>query len=424
MLKLINTKIKKNDLFDIFITTEIAAVLLMCITQSIGNLKPVTSVIHTFVYAVLFLYFIFRMYRMILLKEKPDAELYALFAFAVIAFVAVFINNYSVCGSIIPNFDALSPFILTLSTLMLMYIASNSKLSLRTLKSIIFAVGIVSLIYCAMYLFFHDAAFYFNGEVSNYLTLGIMNPNRTAIMLFLFFITLFAGVLITRNSAVRLIYVLISMILLFFIYKTRSRTILITVAFFVFMFAFAMLKRKPKISNIVWVIAAFIPVLFLSVYMLIVDNAVFNKAFSFMVSVGKGLQSRKLVWQETLEYVKNSPLLGDCYAISNNLVSATNTHNTHLHVIASYGLIAYIPFVFINCYTFIKVNKGVCNNIKSCAMIAVASVLVSGIAENTIFAASTGLFVFIGLFIAMIPTVAALPEWNNYEKRRIKKNKL
>lgn len=418
----LNTKIKKNDFFDIFITLEIIEVLLTCITQSVGNLEIVTSIIHAFIYGELFIYFILRLYRMFLIKKKPDIELYALIAFAVIAFVAVFINHYSARDSIVWSFGSVRPFVLTVSTLLLMYIASNSKTSLKTLKNIIFAVGVVSLVYCVMYVFFHDSAFYWKDNVSNYLTFGIVNPNRTAIMLFLFFVTLFVGVLITRNFVIRLIYALLSLVMLFFVYKTRSRTMLITVAFFVCMFVFAMLKRKPKISNIVWIIVAFIPILFLSAYMLIVDNDVFNDVFSFMVSVGKGLQSRKLVWQETLEYIKNSPLLGDCYAVNNNLVSATNTHNTHLHVIASYGLISYIPFIFINCYTFIKINKGVCNRAKLCSMIAVASVLTSGIAENTIFSASTGLFIFIGVFIAMIPTMEELPQWNNYEKRRIKKH--
>lgn len=416
----LNTAIKKHDYFDIFIFTEIMLVLLACLTQSFADIF--TSFLHAAMYLILLVYFLFRMYRMILTKQKLDIEFYTLVAFGVIALVAVFINNYSVRGSIVPSLSSLSSFVFTASTLLVMYIASNSKVSLKIIKYIIFSVSIVLLIYCIMYLFFHDAAFYLKSYVSNSLTFGLTNPNKTAIMLFLFFITMFIGILITHNLAIRLIYALFSAILLFFIYKTRSRTTLIAVAFFAFMLILIMIKRKPKFSNIFWICVVFIPILFVSAYMLLVDTDLFNKMFSFMVSAGKGLESRKLVWQETIEYIKKSPFIGDSYAVNNTLM-LTNTHNTHLHIIASYGIISYIPFIFMNCFTFIKANKGNFNRMKSCAMLAVASVLVIGMAESAIFSGSTGLFMFIGLFIAMIPTMGELPEWNEYEERRLKKHK-
>lgn len=416
----LNTAIKKHDYFDIFIFTEIMLVLLACLTQSFADIF--TSFLHAAMYLILLVYFLFRMYRMILTKQKLDIEFYALVAFGVIALVALIISNYSVNGSIIPSFHFLRSFIFNISVLMLMYIASNSKVSLKIIKYIVFAVGIVTLIYCLMYILMHDKAFYFNGFVSKYLTLGLVNPNKTSIMLCLFLLTMVHGIFITHNRIFKIIYAVITAILLFLIYKTYSRNIYIAVCFFTCAMLWLMFKRKPKVSNVIWVIVCFIPILFSIFYLIIVDNEIFNKIFSFLVSEGKGLQSREAVWRDAIEWIKSGPLFGWYSETTADYISPA-PHNVHLYVMCAYGIPAYIPFIFMHIFTFIKVNKNKFNRMKSCSMFAVACVVVIGIAESTIFSSLTGLFMFIGLFIAMIPTMGELPEWNEYEERRLKKHK-
>lgn len=416
----LNNVIKQHDYFDVFIFTEIILVLLACLTQSFVDIF--TSFLHAAMYLILLVYFLFRMYRMILTKQKPDIEFYALIVFGVIALVALIISNYSVNGSLIPSFHFLRSFVFNISVLMLMYIASNSKVSLKIVKYIVFAVGIVTVIYCLMYILMHDKAFYFGGFVSKYLTLGLVNPNKTSIMLCLFLLTMVQGIFITHNRIFKTIYAVLAAILLFLIYKTHSRNIYIAVCFFTCAIIWLIFKKKPKVSNVIWIAVCFIPILFSIVYLIIVDSEIFNKIFSFLVSDGKGLQSREAVWRDAVEWIKKGPLIGWYYETTTNYISPA-PHNAHLFIMCAYGIPAYVSFIFINCFTFIKANKENFNRMQSCAMLAVASVLVIGMAESAIFSGSTGLFMFIGLFIAMIPTMGELPEWNKYEERRLQKHK-
>lgn len=420
MIKKINDKIKLNDFFDIFIIAEMSAVLLACLTQSFFD--ALTPLLHACMYGMLFIYFVFRMYRMILIKQRLDIEFYMLVVFVCISTITMLLDHYSVKGTVVPNFGYLSPHVFTVSTLVLMYIALNSKVSLKTFKTVVLAVCAVSFVYVIFYLFFPKDAYYHFNRISPYLTLGMSNPNKTAVMLFLFFIVMLLGLFVTDNSVFKLIYCITAVMLSVMLYKTLSRTTLLAMLFFVFMMMWLMLKKKYKFSNLIWVGVVFIPILFSALYMLVVNSELFNEFFSFMISDGKGLQSRSKVWGETFAYIKDSPFIGAYYDVNNNLM-LTNTHNTHLHIIASYGVIAYVPFILINCLTFVKVNKICSNKLASGAMIAVAGVLVIGIAESTIFSGSTGLFMFLGLFIALIPAMSELSDENNYVLRFLKKYK-
>lgn len=408
----INEKIKQCDFFDSFILTEMLTVVLICLAQ-LFRLGTAVSLLHDLTYAVLFVYFIFRMYRMVLLRQKPDIEFYMLIVFALISFAALMISNYSTKNSIIPDFSFLRVFIFTNSTLLSMYLASNSKVSVKIFKYIVFAVSIVILIFCASYLFIKEYAFYFNGEVSRYLTFGFSNPNLTGFVLCMFFVTMIFGIFITHNRIFKTIYSVFAAVLVFFIYKTLSRNACIVMCFFVFAVAFVLVSKKIKIPNFIWICVCLIPIIFSTVYLSIIESDTLGKIFSFLVSEGKNLDSRENVWLNTIEWIKTSPIFGSYYETTVSLLSP-RPHNSHLYIMSAYGLISYIPFVFINCFTFVKANRGECNRLKLCAMIAVASSLMFGMAENTVFSGSAGMFMFITLFIALIPAMKEAPELKGY----------
>lgn len=213
-----------------------------------------------------------------------------------------------------------------------------------------------------------------------------------------------------------------AVILFVLTYKTKSRTVLIAVMFFAAMIIWLLIKKKPRFKSILWIAVAFIPILFSTLYMMVVNTDVFNKLFSFIISDGKGLSSRYEVWRLTIEIIKNNPITGSYFDVNNTLM-LTNTHNTHFHIIASYGVIAYLPFAFINCFTFTKANRICSNKLSTCAMIATASILLIGMAESLIFSGSTGLFMFLGLFMVMAHSLSELPEWTDLRTKFNKKNK-
>ena len=184
----------------------------------------------------------------------------------------------------------------------------------------------------------------------------------------------------------------------FFILETLSRnTILISIGFVLVYVLISFLKEpKLKYNRFLSIFIASWPLVFAIVYYLfiiVINNLSF---ISFLADDGKGLDSRVYVWNNAINVIKSSPLIGDYHY---SLIR--QSHNTHLDIWVSFGLI--VLLITIAFIATIIYNKGreYASKQAYLHMIGFICCIVMGMAEAALFAGCQGLFVMIGTFILL-----------------------
>ena len=152
-------------------------------------------------------------------------------------------------------------------------------------------------------------------------------------------------------------------------------------------------------KGISYLIAVF-PAAFVAVYMLLLSASWGQKMFSFLVSEGKGLDSRVEVWSGALQKLRSSPLLGSYYEVSGGS-GVFQMHNSHLDVAVSYG----IPVLALLCvliHKYLHQYGRIYKDKQSYIYIlGFACAIMLGIGEAAVFSGGLGLYIFVGTFLLL-----------------------
>lgn len=271
---------------------------------------------------------------------KARIEAGALISCLTIVFIIV--GNF-VAYSIAITIDNLLSVLCVLCLLLLVYVSDKIEINKSSIDFFYYCSIMLALI---MLTYSQTSYAHWNGEREHdNLTLGIENPNLTAIILFLIYAML---VITMRGRKHLLIPVALEIALLWLIWQTNSRMVLAAAL----LLAFMILIPKQNLKPIpLWVVrcACLLPFVFVPAYLIMYENfgnfELLNKSF---------FSGRQYVFAEYLGYVDTLPSF-----LFGNLRDAAfqNAHNGPLAIITSIGIVGGTAYFYIIINAILKTAK-------------------------------------------------------------------
>lgn len=318
--------------------------------------------------------------------------------------IAVFIILLSLVGVIVTcesfTVSYFNNWLMFAAVFLYFSVCLKIKLKKSTVK-VLFILNFVVSISCLLaYILRYNSAFYITNMGVKYLTFNFYNPNSLA--LFLVVITL-TGMLFFALYKVRfglLIEIAFVAAFVFLIMKTLSRTSLLVILFFIVISIIFVRRRYyylPK-SNIFKVVVTVFPLLFAIVYMLFVELLSQNRLLSFLVSEGKGLDSRQYVWNYAFDLFKQSPLIGS-YGELATASEFSHMHNSHINTLVAYGVVVFalvMVFLYIVLNEAVSKSRGTKSALSTWAFIVC---LMLGSGEAILFSGGLSFYLLVGQFL-------------------------
>lgn len=296
------------------------------------------------------------------------------------------------------DFVKIASFVLAL----LYFSALSQYRANRKLVEYLFRLNTLIALYClAICLVNWRQMHLYNNIDSRYLTLRFSNPNLTAI--FLLCCTLME--LIRTNQLVKkkkkVFHLALSCGMIFLLWQTRSRNCLIALMAFLVVFLwlrFFSRKKQPRMSGPVIACVVLGPLVLAIVYMLVVYSPGFNQLFSFLLSDGKRLDSRYTIWQYAWSVFFKSPLIGSFSQVLHG-TSQFHMHNSHLDILASYGLPILALFCLLEYRLLATARNGATTRTAQLAVWAFGALMLTGMGEVAIFSGGLGIYAYVGIFL-------------------------
>lgn len=232
---------------------------------------------------------------------------------------------------------------------------------------------------------------YWTGErYSRAFTMGINNPNTTAIYLFFSFSLL---LLTMKKMKIKWVAILLEIGLMWLIWKTGCRMIVVAAVILILVSITGRNKRVP--AMVVWGLCSS-SYLFFSFYIWL-----FNKGIDNISVLGKPLfTGRQRVYaEEYLPYINSTGkiLFGN---LGGNMFQ--NAHNGPLSILTAIGVVGLIAFSYIMMRAVRKAYRKVNGPVSNTAMVAILSCFVHACGESTLFLGGypSVVFIFILFLIA------------------------
>ena len=283
----------------------------------------------------------------------------------------------------------------------ILFFQTSTKITVsENLKNyLVSVVYVVCVLFICMYLIDTSQMYYFQGQKTRYLTFRFSNPNITALFLTCFDLLLIIEFTKEKKVILKWAKGLMASIFFVFILETQSRNALIVVSIFV-MVLFLVLKRKKQfnLNMILSLLFSAWPLLFSALYMLLVYNDKILTLFSFMVEKGKQLDSRAKMWEKAFERVRTSPIIG-AYNQASKGTGQYQFHNTHLDIMAYYGIIVLILVIIFLFRIIYKKKATTENKEKFFFVLAFCFTIAMGMGEAAVFSGGLGIYIFSGMFL-------------------------
>ncbi len=275
------------------------------------------------------------------------------------------------------------------------------KLDRSTLDKLFKINFIVGMLSAVAYVVRFDQVFYITNTGMKYLCYDFYNPNSAAIFLFCIAITGMLKYFFSDRSSLmkQILYIGLFFAL---ILQTLSRTALIAMLFFLLIYV--IFKRKDRYflprGVLFCLIISIIPLLFVLVYKILLNNASSNEALQFLVSEGKELDSRQYVWEYAFRLFRESPIFGS-YGQLMSGASFSQMHNSHLNVLVSYGAIVFVLVVIFLFLVMRKITATSQKNHSELAVWAFIVCLILGCGEAILFSGGLSFYLFVGQFLLL-----------------------
>lgn len=373
---------------DTFILIEMALVFLINLSTVLLQSDALTSFFFSVSFIVLLCAVLFFM-------RKKFVNLSSFFA--ILSCILCVVLNILLTPSVGLSMSFFSKMMMFITTVLFFDMASKIYIKEKTACYLLYIPICIALLYLAAHFLFGNNIRYGGG-----LTLGFPNPNFTAawLMHLIFYMLIFGAYFNQKKTW--LLSILMCGGLIVLLLDTLNRSTLIALAFFFVLAIIGLFRKKYTFKSGFIFLVTLMPLLIPLLYELIAGDT-FSRIFAFMVSEGKKLNSREAVWGFAMDTVMKSPIIGDCLSVLNYKYS--QMHNTHLDIMASYGLVTAVIFMF-------SLNKQLRQAMFNCtdyckylACCAVFAVIVFGTFEATIYSGSTGLSYLTGglLLLAHMP---------------------
>lgn len=332
-----------------------------------------------------------------LLEEVRPTDLLVLLAI-VVAFANVLIN--AALSRAVVSFDYLKKLLMFSCTLM--FLVSSTKIHVKdsvigyVAAMCVIANSVMSIAYIRM----NTAMHLIDGQVSAYLTFRFTNPNLTA--LFLSCMIMIMGLRASQKNRlpVKMLYYVSAAVQVKYLFETRCRNAMLATGIFfaVFLVLVVTNHKNARIPKWAFAVSAIFPILFASAYIMLITSPLFNEVLSFMAGEGKGLSSRSAVWGSALEGFWQSPIFGAYSQISGG-TGMSQLHNTHLDVLASYGLLVFV-LTCVLLYSFMsEAWEHGAPEVRTMALTGFLATLLLGVGEAALFSGGLAIYLFMGFFL-------------------------
>lgn len=328
-------------------------------------------------------------------KEKVNI----LTAFMVIVtiinvFLNLFLDNYII------NFNILKKMIMFVCTIIYFNTLIKVKIDKNKMKKhikIINNILVVFLIF--MYIFNYNKMFIYNNIISDYLCFNFGNPNIAAIFLLTLTIFEISFFVDEKKKKIKCIFLVAILFLIYFIIKTKSRNCLIILLLYMILLLYKTKINGNKFSNITVFIISTWPYIFSKLYLKLIYNDTLQEKFSFLVSKGKGLDSRYYIWNYAFDSFYDSPIIGAYNKIITN--SFAQMHNTHVDILSSYGILVFILFIIFLIHIIKKLDSDKKDLSSKIYFLGFIAIILYGMGETALIGGTLGLYIYIGNLILL-----------------------
>lgn len=331
--------------------------------------------------------------------KKLDRQDVLAFLVVYIAFVNV-LANALLSGAAI-TFSYFKKYIMFSCTVLFFAVARKFSVGEREFRFVKVLYSVVILFWSFMYVFQTNKMYMFNGFVTKYLTFGFTNPNFTALVLCCIAIFLLICATGSQKIILKIFYLLLAVVAVYFIFCTKARNALLALVLYALLFVFtARKKRQIRMPDWFLFVWTALPIIFAGVYLLFIDYIEKLGLFSFLVEEGKELSSRVRIWKQAFEAFSDSPIFGAYYQISEGS-GVSQLHNTHVDILASYGVVVLVLVCIFLYNLFREMRDGADTRLKMVALIGFMSALMMGIGEATLFSGGLAIYLHFGAFILL-----------------------
>lgn len=293
------------------------------------------------------------------------------------------------------GFSYFKKLIMFFCTVVFFYAAVNLKVEERGRKAIVSLAVLMGMILAGSYYLLGN-----RGKIAGSITLGFVNPNFAGIWLtHILFYAVYA-IADSRRLWIRILCAGLSVLCLIMIYLTYARSCFVGIFVFFLLLVFGRLIHKNTIGKPIALAAAILPIVIAILYLLLVNVDWLMDLFSFLVRAGKKLDARNKLWLLALQSARANPFFGNYSGISGGL-GGSQLHNTHIDVLASYGLAPFVLFIMSLYEVIKKADRQSSSFSQYTALCAFVGVIVIGAFEAALVAGSTGLHFLSGGFLIL-----------------------
>jgi hypothetical protein len=236
--------------------------------------------------------------------------------------------------------------------------------------------------------------------LGRFLTMGFTNPNFTALWILHGFLYSVIAFFKSKRIWVKGVLAVIGISLLYIATLTVNRSIWVSIALFILLLLLGISKKYLGLNKTIITVLIILPIVIVALYHSLLSNSIFQRMFSFMISEGKGLASRTIMWDFAIEKLKHGWIIGDYSGISYG-TGISQMHNTHLDILCSYGIVSFILFIGVMRRILISVSLEVESFTQHVALSAFLAVILFGIFEASLFSGCTGLNYLTGAFLIL-----------------------
>lgn len=310
------------------------------------------------------------------IDKESNRELFLIYLITTIVFIGISWNRDI-------NLLYFRKFIIFITSLLFLFVLCRVKVDERLIKSIIYITNVIGLSFII-------AFFIFGKNEVGLLTLKFSNSNLLGMWVSHTAIYSLIGMKILNSKKSYIIGSFIFLGDLFILLKSESRTSLFVVVMFFIIYFLININFIKRVSKSVITILVMFPLIFSLIYMKIL-NSKFLNIFSFLEGEGKSLTSRESVWKFALKVIKEHFVFGDYYGISHG-TGMSQMHNSHLDILASYGVIVFILVMYLIIKNLFKIRTNR-SKISNLGIYGFLSILLIGIGEAALFSGGLGIYI-------------------------------
>lgn len=293
------------------------------------------------------------------------------------------------------TFDYIKKYIMFCSTLILLFIVTKVVVDQKMVNFVFLINFLFFFIYCFFY-FFGNRAYYGDG-----ITLNFTNPNLLSLWLMHTFMFLLLFMIHYKPFLLKIVGGSAATLILIIIFETKTRSIFFSLAFVFIMLFIFIIHKNFKFGKIINGVIISYPLIFSIVYMKAVYSPFIREKFSFLISEGKPLDSRFNSWNSSFYTIKNNFLSGNYYEVSGG-TGKSQLLNTHIDVLASYGVIVLILFLIYLYRITLEASKTSTSALQKIALTSFFAVIISGTSEAALVSGSVGMYILSCTFLLIV----------------------